>query len=356
MFDTRELKRGLQDILARRFRNDGARRTIKEFSDRLNFACPYCGDSTTNRYKKRGNVYLNDMSFHCFNCGAHESLWKFFSYFGEPMPDGVADIIASAREKRAGKRRDGRRNDVVDNDTFRKLDSLAISRELFADTLHLVEITEDAGSISDYIRGRRIPEDRYANFLYSKRMNELYVLNLANNGRDIVGVQVRSFRENVPKYRSYALERCYNMCMLHLPDIDGAEKEDINRLSLIYNTLNFDIYASEIYVFEGGIDSFFLPNSLGQCGVKKDVLWLDSLSNVVYFFDNDQPGRERSAEKLKGGHKVFLWGKFLSENNFKCRVKDLNDFVCFCEDNSIDWSGIEFGGYVGDSELDIIYL
>ena len=356
MFDTRELKRGLQDILARRFRNDSARRTIKEFSDRLNFACPYCGDSTTNRYKKRGNVYLNDMSFHCFNCGAHESLWKFFSYFGEPLPDGVADIIASAKEKRAGKRRVNGHNDVADHETFRLLDSLAMRREMFMDALHLTEITPESGEIYEYLRKRRIPDDRYANFLYSKFMNELYVLNLANNGRDIVGVQIRSFRENVPKYRSYPIEKCYDMCMYRFNIADDAPKDDISKLSLIYNTLNFNPYADAIYVFEGGIDSFFLPNSLGQCGVKKDVLWLDSLSNVVYFFDNDQPGKERSAMKLKGGHKVFLWDKFLSENNFKCKVKDLNDFVCWCDDNGVDWHDIDFGKYVGDSELDIIYL
>ena len=354
-----ELARGVSNILSRVFRNDGVKRSVKEFSDRLNFACPYCRDSTTNRYKKRGNIFLESLTFHCFNCGAHESVWKFFNSFDEPLPEGVADRIAELRGERE-KKAHKERNEVVDNDTFRLLDRVAMNREMFKGLYNLVEVEPDGkgAPMVEYLNSRHIPENRRANFLYKPLFNELYVLNLANNGCDVVGVQVRSFDPSKPKYRSQNIEYIYKNAALRLPcgDVDADTLDDLNKLSLVYNALNFNLYGKDIYVFEGGIDSFFLPNSLGQCGVKKDVRWLDSLSNVVYFFDNDDAGREQSAHKLKNGHRVFLWGKFLEENGFGCKPKDLNDFVTWCEGHGTDWCALDYSAYVGDNELDIIYL
>ncbi len=352
-----EIRRGLGNILSRTFRTDNVKRVVKEFPDRLNFACPYCRDSSHNRYKKRGNIYLNDLSFHCFNCGAHESLWKFFTSFDEPIPESVIDKLSDERDNR---KRASRHNAVVDNDTFRLLDSVAMDRGIFKSVLGLLEITHEGKTSKayEYLEGRDIPDGKLVHFLYKPVFDEIYVLNLANNGKDVAGVQIRSFDPSKPKYRSHNIESVYRMCMLKLPKEGLSEDtlDDLNKLSLIYNALNFNLYGSSIYVFEGGIDSFFLPNSLGQCGVKKDVRWLDSLDNVVYFFDNDEAGKEQSAHKLKNGHKVFLWGKFLESNGYQCKPKDMNDFVIWCNGQGIDWSAIDYSAYVGDNELDIIYL
>lgn len=356
--DSGELKRGIENILSRVFTADAVKRSVREYPDRLNFACPYCHDSSRNRYKKRGNVYMDDLSFHCYNCGVHEGLYRFFSSFGEPLPPGVVDTLSEMKEGRMA-RRNAERNGVVDNGTFRLLDGMAIGRDALKEALHLMEVSPDGTpGMYAYLKGRNIPEERFPNFLYKPMFNELYVLNLANNGTNVVGAQVRSFDPSKPKYRSQNIETLYRITVFGFPGegLDPDTVDDLNKLSLIYNALNFNIGGREIYVFEGGIDSFFLPNSLGQCGVRKDVPWLDSLSNVVYFFDNDDAGRERSAHKLKDGHKVFLWGKFLSENGFGCRVKDLNDFVTWCTGNGVDWSSLEYSAYTGDNELDMIYL
>ena len=40
--------------------NHPEKRRYLESRDRLNFACPYCGDSHDNPRKKRGNIYWND--------------------------------------------------------------------------------------------------------------------------------------------------------------------------------------------------------------------------------------------------------------------------------------------------------
>ena len=48
-------------------------------TDLYNFRCPYCGDSQDNPRKKRGNVYWNDLYYHCYNCSVHLPLTKFLS-------------------------------------------------------------------------------------------------------------------------------------------------------------------------------------------------------------------------------------------------------------------------------------
>jgi predicted RNA-binding Zn-ribbon protein involved in translation (DUF1610 family) len=53
------------------------KRRMLESKERLNFACPYCGDSTDSVRKKRGNLYWKNLQFHCYNCSAHESLDVF---------------------------------------------------------------------------------------------------------------------------------------------------------------------------------------------------------------------------------------------------------------------------------------
>src|ERR1035437_5681996 len=61
----------LKEILRQRFPNDSERqRVIPQLNGtRLNFCCPWCGDSHDNARKKRGNFYTNWLYFKCYNGG-----------------------------------------------------------------------------------------------------------------------------------------------------------------------------------------------------------------------------------------------------------------------------------------------
>ena len=52
------------------------KRMIKEMPGRISLACPYCGDSTTDTTKKRGNLYWDTLQYHCFNCGQHADVYS----------------------------------------------------------------------------------------------------------------------------------------------------------------------------------------------------------------------------------------------------------------------------------------
>lgn len=60
------IKNIVQKILNKEFANVQKRR-INDYTDRLNLACCYCGDSNRNNHAKRGNLYLNRLVFICFN-------------------------------------------------------------------------------------------------------------------------------------------------------------------------------------------------------------------------------------------------------------------------------------------------
>lgn len=76
----KKFKSVLDDILSSKFTNSEKRKT-NFFSQRINFACPYCGDSNSDSSMKRGNIYKNSLQYVCFNCGEKKSLISFLRDF-----------------------------------------------------------------------------------------------------------------------------------------------------------------------------------------------------------------------------------------------------------------------------------
>jgi predicted RNA-binding Zn-ribbon protein involved in translation (DUF1610 family) len=74
----------LQEILDSRF-SEFEKRRIAEKAGRLNFACPYCGDSYSELHKKRGNIYLENYGYHCYNCGKHTTIRGIFRDFSKQL-------------------------------------------------------------------------------------------------------------------------------------------------------------------------------------------------------------------------------------------------------------------------------
>jgi len=90
-----KVKMSLQNILNNRF-DHYEKRTIDPKHGRLNFACPYCGDSYHDVHKKRGNIYTDKgFYFKCYNCGKYRSILGFLRDFKVEVS---ADEIVLAKE------------------------------------------------------------------------------------------------------------------------------------------------------------------------------------------------------------------------------------------------------------------
>ena len=91
--DINYIKSVVQKILNKEFANS-YKRTIKPYEDRINFACPYCGDSHNNVRSKRGNIWFNKLIYVCFNCDKRTSFDRLAKDFNEILdPDKKLEII-----------------------------------------------------------------------------------------------------------------------------------------------------------------------------------------------------------------------------------------------------------------------
>ena len=63
------------NLISSQFRN------FKRQGKAYNFSCPYCGDSTKNKFKARGYLYEKKGThpYFCHNCGISKSFDKFLS-------------------------------------------------------------------------------------------------------------------------------------------------------------------------------------------------------------------------------------------------------------------------------------
>ena len=73
--DRSYIKSKIQEIL-NHAHPEQQKKYIKDYPERLNFACPVCGDSQKQLTKKRGNLYFKNMMYICFNEGCNMSFLK----------------------------------------------------------------------------------------------------------------------------------------------------------------------------------------------------------------------------------------------------------------------------------------
>lgn len=337
---------GIEEVLNHTFTASQKRKVLK-YSDRLNFACPYCGDSD-NVMKKRGNVYLEDLDYHCFNCGKHTNYYRFLRDFGVDVDTDTIDMISSVISKKKGQKR----KESFDLILFDEMNDIALTREEVRREFKAVEIPSE-GKIHDYLKSRCLL--RYSErFMYNAYRNELYVLNLTDRGT-IAGFQIRSFDENMVKYRTYNISKIYEKTHRTIPEKYMEDIDLLNQISITFNLMQVSL-RDTIYVFEGGIDSFFIPNSVGLCGVGRKFDLIEDLPNTKYFFDNDKAGHEQTYEKISEGKSVFLWSKFLDANGFDKKIKDLNELIVYLVKNRIHFDFGTIGDWFSEDALDIIDL
>lgn len=315
----------VESILNSRF--VGERRQMNVYVDRLNFACPYCGDSH-DAHKKRGNIYWQNMTYHCFNGGCsvvHCDVVKFLKDNGQPIKDMndlmyCLDFIQTHKTEIS-------HSDYFDFHVFVKLRDYSIPIETIKSKLKLKSVIENS-HIREYLRSR-LMSSQLDKFLYDPKKDQLYILNLTNDNR-VIGWQIRNFDENKPKYVSYNIQKITELIHKKQIDIDSNTLSRINSLSIYFGILSVD-FTKKFTVFEGPIDSFLFPNSIAITGVNKRTDMFDEFPLCRYLFDNDDSGRSEMELKLKKKRTVFMWKKLLYDFKINVNIKDFNDLFIYAK-------------------------
>jgi len=373
--DKEYIKNLIQKILDKNFTNTHKRK-IKIYNERLNFACPYCGDSNKNPNAKRGNLYFNSLIYICFNCDKKTSFDKFCKDHDEIIdPNKKLEIIENLYNNSSHFKYE---NEFIKT----KLDKLINIKDLEEsinkyriNQLSDFEPIKKNSEVYNYLLKRGITPELHKNIYQAKYWkNDNYfewVVVLLNRKDDkILSIQIRNLKEG--KNRMFKIFNYSNI--LEWIEISKNIKidNDINetiiydKLSHYFNILNVN-FNDKITIFEGYIDSLFYPNSIGLVGVNTDSRFLENNNlDIQYFFDNDETGYRKAEEKLKKGYPVFLWKKLFndivkSKNTdepdklfYKLnKVKDLNKLNQIVPNA---YSKLKLYNYFSNNILDLIWI
>jgi hypothetical protein len=347
---------------------DPNKRMLKEMPGRISLACPYCGDSTTDTKKKRGNLYWESLQYHCFNCGTHNDVYSLLKDHHVNFSDredsiAVIDYIQSHKIE-------VNHVEVLEHDIFKKIYDLAPTREELTQHFGFKEIEPgDPGFF--YLRGRMLSH-KMENFMYSSRDKRLIVLNQAPNNK-VIGFQTRALTKyRNARYLTYDIEKIYQEMGKEL-QVTEEQLISLKKISTLFGVLIVDLQR-EVTMFEGPIDAMFINNSIGLATAGRSTEEFDEIPTIRYMFDNDETGKKKMMEKLKRGKKIFMWGKFFDETKLDVKwekylksidknerdkypkeIGDLNDLIrvtYYLKDKCIT----DLSKYFSNSKLDAYYL
>lgn len=289
---------------------------IRTYPDRLNFACPICGDSNKIASKKRGNLYFKNMMYICFNeQSCSRTFTKLLDNFDVKMDIEKKLQMYDYIEKNV-------QFNTSDQVTIKSFDKLFDINELcnffsHDKTKYLTNLRplDDEGPVNYYVRERR--KIRYTKDIYQGVYNftstwsQPVVVFLNRMGDKVISLQVRNLLDGEKRFfKIMDFSFIYDL-MFPDNDLDEQERISYNKLSHFFNIFNID-FTREVNMFEGYIDSLSLPNSIGQIGLNTDISFLlnDEGISLRFIYDNDKAGFKKAEKMLKEGHKVFLWNKF----------------------------------------------
>lgn len=282
-----------------------------------NFRCPICGDSETNRSKARGYIFCKNSKyiFHCHNCDETMSLNKFIKQVDPPLyNEYLRESMMESGERKPSEAQEFAMKMkapvfIKDNAPLRVLKKIS---QLNADH-----------PAKNYVINRKIPTPYHAKLFYCAKFKAWVnsfipdkfedisideprlIMPFINKDGVMFGLQGRSFKSND------ALRYITIMVDESQPRLYGLDALD---------------FSNKIYVFEGPIDSMFIPNSIASAG--GDIMRELSLLSVdkaafTVVYDNE-PRSVHTVKKIekaiRAGYSVCIWPPSVEE-------KDINDMV-----------------------------
>lgn len=328
-----------------------SKQMIKEMPGRITMACPYCGDST-DPHKKRGNLYWDTLQYHCYNCGEHSDVYKLLKEHDIRFRSGddSVRVIDYIKEHKV----EVKHAESLKHGIYVKAHEAAITIDDFKK--HFKATSIKPGDFAwFYLKGRAL-HHKSDSFLYSAFGQNLWILNTTPDNK-ILGCQSRKLGKYKSKYLTYDMHKLYEEMGKEFPYTDD-ERTSIMKLSTLFNIMRIDM-TRDVTVFEGPLDAMFMSNSLALATAGRSTTELDEIPTIRYMFDNDVTGKKKMLEKLKVGKQVFMWSKFLKENNLNIYIediKDLNDLVLKCFELNNLAAIKKIPEYFTKSKLDALYL
>lgn len=280
--------------------------------DVANCKCFDCGDSATQKNKKRGYFFpgKNGYRYYCHNCQESKSMWIVLKELDHNLhKEYVLELYKEAGE---GFRPQAPQVTPEPPKPVLEPRSLDLPRISDLSIGHYARM---------YLAGRKIPEKYFDILYYAEDFKDFVettapamyedtlwasesriVIPFYDTQKNLIAFQGRSFSDHGLRYITIKM---YPEAV----KVFGMERFDFNKPG---------------FVVEGPIDSLFLQNCLaGASGDIKTVEKLVDKKNTTYIVDN-QPRNSHVVRQMEEcvdlGYKVFVWPT-------KVKGKDINDLI-----------------------------
>lgn len=341
---------------------------IVEKHDRLSFACPICGDSTKDPYKKRGHLFFNNLYYRCYNEDCRSTFTGLCKKFDIEVDMQLQEKIRNYIDVQLSLY--NRKNDEWLINSFDKL----IPYDTFIEWTNSIDspfksfgkVTFGSSAFM-YLKERGFNEQQIETYFYQAlKQNqwgvEPYIIFLNIKDNKVIGMQERNLKKgDYRRFKVWTFKDIYER--VYKTELDIVESIGYNKLSYLFNIFNVN-FNNTVTVFEGYIDSLFYPNSIGAVGANTDLrIFTENDIDIQLFFDNDSKGKDSAYKYIKKGYKVFIWEKFIADQAkkqidpykyitwFNDNIKDLNQLIL---KTNIKWYDLK--NYFSSDPVDIMFI
>jgi len=267
----------------------------------LNLSCPYCKEGSSEGRKKRGFILWGDQSknyvtYYCHNCPRSTSLENLLMLH---YPTIYSDFLIEKKKgyiEKLKKGEIGKKKKI-----FKESGQVESYIPPFINLDDRFIPAQEVEEVVEYCQKRKIPNKIVDRLFYSPPD-----LSIVNTKSEVILLPYRDMLI-FPFYKGkkvYGFQgRSLRTKFFHTV-VDAGWK--------IYGFFNVD-RSSTVFIFESIIDSLSTDNAIASLGADINNRFLSELTDIVFCFDNDKPGKEKSLKYADDGHKIFCWPRSMSK-------------------------------------------
>jgi len=291
-------------------------RFTRKSSTLYNFRCPLCGDSETNRSKARGYIYEKKGVgiFHCHNCTATLSIPNLIKHLDQSLYNQY--VVEKLKDEKSPQQ--------VDFEKFvDKMKQPSFIKDSPLKTLKKISQLSPDNKIKRYVDSRQIPTPYHAKMFACPNFYAFTNSIIPNKFSD------KTLEKDETRLLIPFLDKNKKLHAYQGRSLDP--KNSVKYITIVVDESVPKVYgldtvneSQKIYVFEGPIDSMFIPNSIATAGGDMvSTLSKFPKENMVIVYDNEPRSKDtiKKIEKaIMQGYAVCIWPENMEH-------KDINDMV-----------------------------
>ena len=285
-------------------------------SNLYNFRCPICGDSQTHTHKARAYIFekQGNMMFHCHNCNVTMSVPNFIKSIDQNIYN----------EMQMEKLQNNKTPEQIEYESFvEKMKKPVFMKSGPLKGLKKVSQLSPDHRVKKLVDSRKIPNPYHAKLFCCPNFKQ-FTNNLVPNKFDEESVARDETRLLIPFFNKEKRLHAYQGRALGNSKVKYITIILDDSVPKLYGLDSVD-FDKTTYVFEGPIDSMFIPNSIATAGgdLVSAIGTLPNKQNIVVVYDNEPRSKDtikKLDKAIMQGYSVCIWPDNLEH-------KDINDMV-----------------------------